>query len=61
MAKVTIKVPDGYKVQVVEKKKEEIKKEQKEPTVKTYKDLTIQMVNRLKNVHHVTIDYRSNS
>lgn len=35
MAKVTIEVPDGYKVQVVKKKKEE----QKKPTVKTYKDL----------------------
>lgn len=30
MAKVTIEVPDGYEVQVVEKKKEEIKKEQKQ-------------------------------
>lgn len=35
MAKITIEVPDGYEVQVVEKKKEE----QKKPTVKTYEDL----------------------
>lgn len=39
MAKVTIEVPDGYEVQVVEKKKEEQKENQAKPVIKTYQDL----------------------